>query len=239
MDPLQRQARCLRSTIERTKEKRIYFIQIEHLSTHQESRVFWHSFFIQLTYMEVKERQKRLTTYKKQIKKHAKQGRLDELAQAKKEYIQLLLTPVKRELYQKEEEYLQELKTSIRETENKFIELKLDLCYDLHVGLKEFDAYENTLNQMRKKQETILSAKKQRDHQLEKSKKQLQDQRQGIMDSYPFLELEDKKVAYQELEKLSEQMANPTRKVIAYEIENKELEYRLSQLYTPWTDIKI
>ncbi len=189
--------------------------------------------------MEVKERQKRLTTYKKQIKKHAKQGRLDELAQAKKEYIQLLLTPVKRELYQKEEEYLQELKTSIRETENKFIELKLDLCYDLHVGLKEFDAYENTLNQMRKKQETILSAKKQRDHQLEKSKKQLQDQRQGIMDSYPFLELEDKKVAYQELEKLSEQMANPTRKVIAYEIENKELEYRLSQLYTPWTDIKI
>ena len=189
--------------------------------------------------MEVKERQKLLTTYKKQIKKHAKQGRMDELAQTKKDYVQLLLTPVKRELYQKEDEYLHDLKKSIRDTENKFIELKLDLCYDLHAGLKEFDAYENTLNQMKKKQETVLTAKKQRDLQLEKSKKQLHDQRQGIMDTYPFLELEDKKVAYQELEKLSEQMANPTRKVIAYEIEHKELEYRLSQLYTPWTDIKI
>jgi hypothetical protein len=189
--------------------------------------------------MEVKERQKQLNLYKKQIKKHVKLGRMDELAQTKKEYIKLLLTPMKRELYQKEEDYLHDLKKSIRDTENKFIELKLDLCYDLQVGLKEFDAYENTLNQMKKKQEAVLAAKKQRELQAEKTKKQLEEQRKGMTESYPFLELEDKKVAYQELEKLSEQMANPTRKVIAYEIENKEVEYRLSQLYSPWTDIKI
>jgi hypothetical protein len=177
--------------------------------------------------------------YKKQIKKHAKLGHMDELAQTKKDYIKLLLTPVKRELYQKEEDYLQELKKSIRETENKFIELKLDLCYDLHVGLKEFDAYENTLNQLKKKQEDALSSKKQKEHQAEKTKKQLEDQHKGMIESYPFLELEDKKIAYQELEKHSAQMANPTRKVIAYEIENKEIEYRLTQLYAPWSEVKI
>jgi hypothetical protein len=189
--------------------------------------------------MEVKERQKLLTTYKKQIKKYAKQGRMDELIQTKKEYIKLLLTPMKRVLFQKEEDYLQDLKKNIRDTENKFIELKLDLCYDLQLGLEEFDAYETTLKEMKKKQEAALNAKKQREQQAEQNKKNLEDQRKKMIESYSFLELEDKKIAYQELEKHYEKMANPTRKVIAYEIENKEIEYRLSQLYSPWTDIKI
>lgn len=189
--------------------------------------------------MEVKERQKQLNIYRKQIKKHAKNGKMDLLAQSKKDYIKLLLSPMKRDLYQREEDYLQDLKVSIRETENKFIELKLDLCYDLHSGLKEFDAYENTLNQMKKKQEKILATKKQRELASEKNKKQLEDQRKGMIDAYSFLEPVDKKIAYQELEKQSELMANPTRKVIAYEIENNELEYRLTQLYTHWTDVKI
>jgi len=189
--------------------------------------------------MEVKERQKQLHSYKKQIKKHAKQGHVEELKQTKKEYIKLLLTPMKRELYQKEEDYLKELQKSIRDTENKFIELKLDLCYDLHLGLKEFDAYENTLNQMKKKYESALATKKQRELLSEKNKKQEEEERKGMVESYPYLELEDKKKAYAELMKKSEQMANPTRKVIAYEIENKEIEYRLSQLYTPWVDVKI
>jgi hypothetical protein len=189
--------------------------------------------------MEVKERQKQLHSYKKQIKKHAKQGHVEELKQTKKEYIKLLLTPMKRELYQKEEDYLKELQKSIRDTENKFIELKLDLCYDLHLGLKEFDAYENTLNQMKKKYESALSMNKQRELLSEKNKKQEEEERKGMVESYPYLELEDKKKAYAELMKKSEQMANPTRKVIAYEIENKEIEYRLSQLYSPWVDVKI
>jgi hypothetical protein len=185
------------------------------------------------------DRQKRIKTYQKQIKKHSKQGRMEELTQTKKEYIQFLMTPTKRDHYQNEEEYIRDLNHTLRDTENKFTELKLDLCYDLHQGLKEFDAYENTLNQMKRQKEKVLSAQKQRELLMEKTKKHQEEQRKGMLVSFPFLELEDKKVAYQELEKHSAQMANPTRKVIAYEIENKEIEYRLTQLYTPWMDIKI
>jgi hypothetical protein len=186
-----------------------------------------------------KDRQKTINTYKKQIKKLSKQGRKEELTQMKQDYVQFLLTPFQRELFQQEEEYLKEMKKTVREQENRFIELKLDLCYDLHQGLKEYDSYENTLNQIKKQQEKVLSAKKQRELAIEKNKKEIDNQYRGLLDSYPYLELEDKKVAYKELETYYRQIANPTRKVVAYEMENKETEYRLSQLYTPWTDIKI
>jgi len=187
----------------------------------------------------VKERQKQLQSYKKLMKRHAKQGNKNELAQVKKEYIRLLLNPLKREFYQREEEYLKEMQRTIRENENKFIVLKLDLCYDLHDGLKEFDAYENTVNQLKKKYEAALHTKKQRETAVEKTKKEQEEQLKGMMESYPYLELEDKKKAYPEWIKQTGEMANPSRKVIAYEIENKEIEYRLTQLYTPWVDVKI
>jgi hypothetical protein len=59
------------------------------------------------------------------------------------------------------------------------------------------------------------------------------------MDTYFFLEREDQKVTYKEINQLSSQMANPKRQVIAYEIEHKDLEYRLTQLYESNTPVKI
>jgi hypothetical protein len=192
-----------------------------------------------------KERKKQLNFIRKQIKKHAKNGQTELLSQAKKDYTKLLLSPpsFKREFYQKEDEYLQELTKYIREKESKFIEFKLDVCYDLPIGTKEFerefDDYEKTIQQLKKQHDKMMTQKRQREELEKKTKKQQEDQRKSLLDSYPFLELEDKKKTYQELVKQSELMANPTRKVIAYEIENSELEYRLNQLYQPWVDVKI
>jgi hypothetical protein len=53
---------------------------------------------------------------------------------------------------------------------------------------------------MKRQKEKILSAQKQRDLLMEKTKKQQEEQRKGMLVSFPFLELEDKKVAYQELD---------------------------------------
>ncbi len=187
-----------------------------------------------------KDRKKQIHFYVKQIRKLAKEGKSPELTRLKKEYTNLLLRPsLKREAFQSESVYLQELKSVIQSKENEFIQLKLDLCYDLHTGLQEFDAYEKEIGQMKKQYEKILVQKKQRVLLEEKKEKEQQEIRQGKLESYPFLELEDKKALYQELEKESLANANPSRKVIAYEIENKELEYRLHQLYEPWVDIKI
>ena len=77
-----------------------------------------------------KERKKQLESYSKKIKKLAITDQVDELKRVKKEYLQLLSTPpsFKRDAYMTEYEYIKTLNKRLRETENKFIELKLDLC---------------------------------------------------------------------------------------------------------------
>lgn len=182
-----------------------------------------------------KERKKQLNSYSKNIKKLVKSGRLEDVARLKKEYVQLLTKPppFKRDIYMTEYTYGQVLNQRIRDSENKFIELKLDLCYDLHDGLKEYDEADKVVANLRKNRDTLLAKKRERELLEERSQKQKKEQLKGIMETYFFLENEDKKVTYQEIEKLSSQLANPKRQVIAYEIEHKELEYRLTQIYDP------
>jgi hypothetical protein len=194
-----------------------------------------------------KERKKQLNSYLRKIKKLSKAGQVEEVAKLKKEYTQLLIKPptFKRDAYMTEQDYIQSLNKSIRENENKFVELKLDICYDLHdelkrnENLKNFKEYENTLSSLRKKRDALLSKKRERELLEERTRKQKQEQLKGIMESYFFLENEDKKVTYKEIEKLSSEMANPNRKVIAYEIEHNDIEYRLTQLYDQVYPVKI
>lgn len=188
-----------------------------------------------------KERKKQLNAHAKNIKKLVKAGRLEDIPRLKKEYIQLLTKPppFKRDVYMTEHEYGQRLNHRIKESENKFIELKLDLCYDLHEGLREFDEADKECTQMRKIRDAILLKKKERELLEERIKKQRQEQLKGLMETYFFLENEDKKVTYKEIETLSSAMSNPNRKVIAYEIEHKEHEYRLTQLYDQVNPVKI
>jgi len=188
-----------------------------------------------------KDRKKQIASYLKNIKKGVKAGRLDEVERLKKEYAQFLTKspPFKRDTYMTVPDYLRSLNQRIRESENQFIQLKLDLCYDLHDGLREYDELEKAILALKKIRDMVQSKKREKELSEERSKKQQQDQLKGIMETYFFLEQEDKKVTYQEIEKLSSQMANPNRQVIAYEIEHKELEYRLTQLYEPSYPVKI
>jgi len=188
-----------------------------------------------------KERKKQIVSYSKNIKKMVKAGRLEEAANLKKAYIQLLTKPppFKRDLYMTEHEYTQILNKRILESENKFVELKLDLCYDLHDGLKEYDALDKEVVRLRKTRDTLFLKKRERELLEERIQKQKQEQLKGLMETYFFLEPEDKKVTYKEIETLSSAMSNPNRKVIAYEIDHREHEYRLTQLYEQVNPVKI
>jgi hypothetical protein len=79
-------------------------------------------------------------------------------------------------------------------SENKFVELKLDLCYDLHDGLKEYDETDKAVSRLRKTREALLLKKRERELLEERIQKQKQEQLKGLMDTYFFLEPEDKKV---------------------------------------------
>jgi hypothetical protein len=120
-----------------------------------------------------------------------------------------------------------------------YITLKLDFCYDLSSDLDTYDALEKTILKLNKTRDRIMIEKQKREQALNTRKADIQGELKGLLDNHPFLELEDKKASYRKMKELSYQLMNPTSQVIAYEIEHKELEYRLTQLYEPLTLIKI
>jgi len=191
-----------------------------------------------------KERQKQIKLYTKNIKKLAKNGDSQELSALKKEYIQYMLKPppFKRDVYMMETLYIEELTHRIRETEQEFIQLKLDLCYDLNdglkcedfkTGLKEFDEYEKKLNMLKKTLSEFRFKITDRVLLEEKKKREQQVKMDRMTEDFTDMDKEGKKTQYQEIMSLSSEMANPRRQVVAYEIDHKELEYRLIQLYDP------
>ena len=92
---------------------------------------------------------------------------------------------------------------------------------------------------LRKTRDALFLKKRERELLEERIQKQKQEQLKGLMETNFFLEPEDKKVTYKEIETLSSAMANPNRKVIAYEIDHREHEYRLTQLYEQVNPVKI
>jgi hypothetical protein len=187
-----------------------------------------------------KNRKKELNKYHKIIKRLSKDGKVDELKQIQKEYFDYLVKPplIKRNRVLPEEEVLTRLKKTIRDKETKFIQLKLDLCYDLQDSMKEYDSYEKEIIQLRKKYDQLLSQKRQRELLEERTKKQQQEKMKGLLESYVFLQREDKKDMYEEIQKISSEMSNPMRKVYA-DNSHGEMEYRLTQLYEPLVTVKI
>lgn len=186
-----------------------------------------------------KARRKKLILYSKQIKKLMNAGSIEPLKELRKTYRALLMETPPRDKYMSEQAYLKELKKSVREVQDPFMILKFDLCYDLTVGVEEYDTQEKQLISLKKTQDMLLKQKQVREHQAREAKKQEQEKYQGLASSFLYLDRADQLKTYLELEKMADAMANPQRQVIAYEIEHKEREYRLTQLYDPWVEVKL
>lgn len=187
-----------------------------------------------------RDRKEQQVKYSKKLKKMSDSGDKD-LSRLKKEYIRWSIKPpnFERGEYWTEDEVIKELTRKIREAEEEFITLKLDFCYDLSSDLDTFDVLEKTIMKMNKSRDKIIAEKQKRVSALQKKQEEIKDQLKGLLDVHKYLELEDKKKSYLQMKELSAQRVNPTSQVIAYEIEHKELEYRLTQLYEPLTLIKI
>jgi len=187
-----------------------------------------------------RDRKEQQTRYSKKLKKMAETGDI-ELPRLKKEFIKWSIQPpnFERGEYWTEQEVIRELTQKIQEAEEEFITLKLDFCYDLSSDLDTFDVLEKTILKLKKTRDKLLLQRQRRELALEESKKEMKEQLKRLSDEYMYLDMEDKKTSYQKMKELSSQLVNPTSKVVAYEIEHKELEFRLMQLYEPLTLIKI
>ena len=194
-----------------------------------------------------KARQKKLSLLFTQMKKLRKTGRSEDLVKAKevkKAYVDLLLEPPPaRDKVMSEQTYLKEMKKSFHVANESLLSLKMDICYDLHKSLSDSFSEFNVLEKKAKTLQDVKSAiylqLKEREKVQAETKKRQQEKYQGLSGSYLVLDREDQKKMYQDLEKLGSEMSNPHRKVIAYEIANNELEYRLTQIYEPFVPVKI
>jgi len=187
-----------------------------------------------------KDRKDQQVKYSKKLKKMAESGDKD-LSRLKKEYMQWSLEPPNfdRGEYWSEQEVLKELNKKIQEAQEECLTLKLDLVYGLSEDVDTFEPLEKQILKMNKTRDRLLGEKLKRERVLETNKKDIQFKLKGLMDSYRYLEPVDKKKAYTRMKELSSQLVNPNSQVIAYEIEHKELEYRLTQLYEPFILLKI
>ncbi len=187
-----------------------------------------------------KARRKKMTLCSKQIHKLLNSnGPKDQIDALRETYRALIMDLPSRDTYMSESAYLKELKQSVQEAQEPFITLKLDLCYDLETGLEEYDAQESRVKMLRKTQDGLLKQKQVREHQAKEARAREQEQYQGRVSSFLFLDRADQMKTYGDLELMAQSLANPMRQVIAYEIENKELEYRLTQLYEPLVEVKL
>jgi hypothetical protein len=187
-----------------------------------------------------KARRKKLLLCSKQITKLLKSnGSKEQIRALRETYRGLMMETPPREKYMSEPAYLRELKRSVREAHEPFLTLKLDLCYDLESTLEEYDAREKEVNLLRKTQDTLLRQKQEREHQAKENRTREQEKYRGMVSSFLYLDKVDQMKMYPELERMAESMADSSRQVIAYEIEHKDLEYRLTQLYDPWIEVKL
>lgn len=187
-----------------------------------------------------KDRKKQQTLFSKKIKKMSETGDQD-LSRVKKEYVKWSIRPpnYERGEYWSEDEVIKELTRKIQEAQEELITLQFDFCYHLSNESDTFDVLEKTIAKMVKTRTKIFTDKNNREQAELKKRAAIQGELKALSDNHSFLEIEDKKANYRQMKELSSQLVHPTSQVIAYEIEHKELEYRLTQLYEPLTLIKI
>ena len=187
-----------------------------------------------------RDRKEQQIKFSKKLKKMADSGDRD-LSRLKKEYIKWSIQPptFERGEYWTENEVIKELTRKIQEAEEEFISLKLDFCYDLSTDLDTYDVLEKTIMKMNKTRDKLLADRQKRESLMQKSHAAIKKEIKDLSDAHKYLDPEDKKTSYRKIKELSSQLMNPTSQVIAYEIDHKELEYRLTQLYEPLTLIKI
>jgi len=187
-----------------------------------------------------KDRKKQQTLFSKKIKKMTETGDKD-LSRVKKEYVKWSIRPpnYERGEYWSEDEVIKELTRKIQDAQEELNTLQYDFCYHLSKESDTFDVLEKTIAKMNKTRTKILTDKNNREQAVLKKRAAIQGELKGLLDNHSFLEIEDKKANYRQMKELSSKLVHPTSEVIAYEIEHKELEYRLTQLYEPLTLIKI
>ena len=174
--------------------------------------------------------------YKKSLKKALSKGDAEKVKSIRTEH-SLIPVDKGRPRYKNENEYLKELKEKIVNLEKKRIDIYYDIFYDLQDTMEEYDSYKAELDKLKRRYETQLKIKEEREDKKKAEKNRLLNEINENIAIYKFMDITDKKESYLKIQELGEKLEKNIN--IIPIMEDGKLIYRSNIIYEPPVDIKI
>jgi len=224
---LQRETRPFSKTRERQEKERIYPVQITALSKN-ETRSFYEHSFLRLSSVFIMEYKEKVNSYYRDKSKQE--------ATAKRKGVSIKMVPFDRIPHQDLRSRMQELKTIIQDLEEVLKRYEMDISYDLHDSLEEFDNVKLQLDQAKAQYNELLGTRDKREALLRDEYIKAEDALSRLVDTYRKTDdVQEKKDIYKQQRPFQQKLLSRFMR----EMKEDGNEFRMFTLYRPVQEIKL
>jgi hypothetical protein len=224
---LQRETRPFSKTRERKEKERIYPVQITALSKN-ETRSFYEHSFLRLSSVFIMEYKERINSYYRDKSKQE--------ATAKRKGVSIKMVPFDRIPHQDLRSRMQELKTIIQGLAEVLKRYEMDISYDLHDTIQEFDNVKLQLDQAKAQYNELLGTRDKREALLRDEYTKAEDALSRLVDTYRKTDdVQEKKDIYKQQRPFQQKVLSRFMR----EMKEDGNEFRMFTLYRPVQEIKL
>jgi hypothetical protein len=224
---LQRETRPFSKTRERKEKERIYPVQITALSKN-ETRSFYEHSFLRLSSVFIMEYKERINSYYRDKSKQE--------ATAKRKGVSIKMVPFDRIPHQDIRSRMQELKTIIQGLAEVLKRYEMDISYDLHDTIQEFDNVKLQLDQAKAQYNELLGTRDKREALLRDEYTKAEDALSRLVDTYRKTDdVQEKKDIYKQQRPFQQKVLSRFMR----EMKEDGNEFRMFTLYRPVQEIKL
>jgi len=224
---LQRETRPFSKTRERQEKERIYPVQITALSKNETGSFYEHS-FLRLSSVFIMEYKEKVNSYYRDKSKQE--------ATAKRKGVSIKMVPFDRIPHQDLRSRMQELKTIIQGLAEVLKRYEMDISYDLHDTIQEFDNVKLQLDQAKAQYNELLGARDKREALLRDEYIKAEDALSRLVDTYRKTDdVQEKKDIYKQQRPFQQKLLSRFMR----EMKEDGNEFRMFTLYRPVQEIKL
>jgi hypothetical protein len=224
---LQRETRPFSKTRERQEKERIYPLQITALSKNETGSFYEHS-FLRLSSVFIMEYKEKVNSYYRDKSKQE--------ATAKRKGVSIKMVPFDRIPHQDIRSRMQELKTIIQGLGEVLKRYEMDISYDLHDTIQEFDNVKLQLDQAKAQYNELLGTRDKREAVLRDEYTKAEDALSRLVDTYRKTDdVQEKKDIYKQQRPFQQKVLSRFMR----EMKEDGNEFRMYTLYRPVQEIKL
>jgi hypothetical protein len=224
---LQRETRPFSKTRERKEKERVYPVQITALSEN-ETRSFYEHSLLRLSRAFIMEYKEKMNSYYREKSKQQ--------ATAKRKGIPTKIIPLDRIPYQDIRSRMQELRELIQGLEEMSKRYEMDISYDLHDTIQEFDNVTKQLDQAKAQYNELLTVQEKRNAMLREEYTKAEDALSRLLDTYRKTDdIQEKKDIYKQQHPFQQKLLSRYMR----EMKEDGDGFRLFTLYRPVHEIKL